>query len=162
MSPKGATGALCHNGSRARFDYGFALAPLEKTLQDGRRTMRVQERCYSGGYLGTSDPELVCSEADRAFFREVLRFPAVDAGEGWLIFALPPAEMAVHPADANGTHELYLMTDDVDAEIARLEAAGVECAAVEDRGYGLMTSIALPGGGSLGLYQPRHPLAHGG
>ena len=101
------------------------------------------------------------AEADRAFFKNVLRFPAVDAGEGWLIFALPPSELAVHPADTNGTHELYLMTDDVDAEIARLEAAGVECAAVEDRGYGLMTSITLPGGGSLGLYQPRHPLAHG-
>ncbi len=101
------------------------------------------------------------ADADRAFFREVLRFPSVDAGDGWLIFALPPSEMALHPADINGNHELYLMTDDVAAEIARLRAAGVKCTAVKDEGYGLMTSISLPGGGSLGLYQPRHALAHG-
>lgn len=77
------------------------------------------------------------------------------------IFALPPAEVAVHPSDENDVHELYLMTDDVAAEVARLAGAGVACEPVADRGYGLVTAIALPGGGKLGLYQPRHPLAHG-
>jgi hypothetical protein len=100
------------------------------------------------------------ADADRAFLHDVLKSPAVDAGDGWLIFALPPSEVAVHPADAGDTHELYLMTDDVKAEIARLKKAGVRCTPVSDRGYGLVTSITLPGGGSLGLYQPRHPLAH--
>lgn len=100
------------------------------------------------------------AEADRAFIRDMLQFPAVDTGDGWLIFALPPSEVAVHPADDNDTHELYLMTDDVKAEIARLQKAGVRCKPVSDRSYGLVTSIILPGGGSLGLYQPRHPLAH--
>jgi catechol 2,3-dioxygenase-like lactoylglutathione lyase family enzyme len=101
------------------------------------------------------------AEADRAFLRDVLKFKHVDAGQGWLIFALPPAEVGVHPSDKNGEHELYLMTDDVEAEIERLTAAGVVCDSVQDQGYGLVTALTLPGGGKLGLYQPRHPLAHG-
>ncbi|HYD86711.1 MAG TPA: hypothetical protein VEA80_04490 [Vitreimonas sp.] len=101
------------------------------------------------------------AEADRAFLRDVLKFDHVDAGDGWLIFALPPAEIGVHPHERNDVHELHLMTDDVAAETARLEAAGVACDPIQDQGYGLVTALTLPGGGKLGLYQPRHPLAHG-
>jgi catechol 2,3-dioxygenase-like lactoylglutathione lyase family enzyme len=101
------------------------------------------------------------AEADRAFLRDVLGFKSVDAGDGWLIFALPPGEVGVHPHDKNDEHELYLMTDDVEAEVARLKSKGVACDDIADQGYGLVTAIALPGGGKLGLYQPRHPLAHG-
>jgi predicted enzyme related to lactoylglutathione lyase len=99
------------------------------------------------------------AEADRAFFREVLEFPYVDAGHGWLIFALPPAEIAVHPDAANGRQEIYLMCDDVDATMTRLQARDVACDAVTDQGWGRLTHLTLPGGGKLGLYQPRHPLA---
>jgi catechol 2,3-dioxygenase-like lactoylglutathione lyase family enzyme len=96
--------------------------------------------------------------ADRAFFRDVLGFGSVDAGGGWLIFALPPAELAAHPADEGGRHELYLMCDDVNATVAELESKGVEITKpVSDEGFGLMTALRLPGGGELGLYEPRHP-----
>ena len=98
-------------------------------------------------------------EADRAFFRDVLEFPLVDAGHGWLIFALPPAEIAVHPADENGRHEIYLMCDDVDATVQALHSHAIGCEPVTDQGWGRLTRITLPGGGKLGLYQPRHPLA---
>jgi len=98
------------------------------------------------------------AEADRAFLRDVLELRSVDAGGGWLIFALPPAELAAHPADEGGHHELYLMCDDVYATIEELEAKGVEFSrSVSDEGFGLMTAIRLPGGGELGLYEPRHP-----
>jgi catechol 2,3-dioxygenase-like lactoylglutathione lyase family enzyme len=98
------------------------------------------------------------AEEDRAFFRDVLEFPSVDAGSGWLIFALPPAELAAHPADENGRHELYLMSDHLHTTIDELKAKGVEFSRpVSDEGFGLVTSIRLPGGGELGLYEPRHP-----
>jgi catechol 2,3-dioxygenase-like lactoylglutathione lyase family enzyme len=100
------------------------------------------------------------AEADRAFFCDVLGFRSVDAGGGWLIFALPPAELAAHPAD-EGRHELYLMCDDIEATVAELERKGVEFARpVSDEGFGLLTAIELPGGGELGLYEPRHPIPH--
>ena len=99
------------------------------------------------------------AEADRAFFQDVLQYPSVDAGGGWLIFKLPPAEVAVHPAEGAGTHELYLMCDDVNATVDDLKAKGVTCGPVSDEGWGLLTSIRLPGGGDLGLYEPRHPKA---
>ncbi len=99
------------------------------------------------------------ADADRAFFRDVLDYPHVDAGGGWLIFKLPPAEVAVHPAEDTGSHELYLMCDDVSATIEHLNAKGVICGPVSDEGWGLLTSIRLPGGGELGLYEPRHPKA---
>jgi predicted enzyme related to lactoylglutathione lyase len=96
------------------------------------------------------------AEEVRAFFRDVLEWESVDAGGGWLIFALPPAELAAHPGEPR--HELYLMCDDINATIAALEAKGVSTTGpVEDAGWGLLTAIALPGGGSLGLYEPRHP-----
>lgn len=96
------------------------------------------------------------AEADRAFFRDVLEYPHVDAGDGWLIFRLPPAEVAVHPTDGAPAHELYLMCDDITATVAELAAGGVTCAPVSDAGWGLLTRIRLPGGGELGLYEPRH------
>jgi catechol 2,3-dioxygenase-like lactoylglutathione lyase family enzyme len=100
------------------------------------------------------------AEGVRAFLADTLGFPSVDAGGGWLIFALPPAELAAHPAQAPG-HELYLMCDDVHATVEELEAKGVEFASpITDEGFGLMTSVRLPGGGELGLYEPRHPVPH--
>jgi catechol 2,3-dioxygenase-like lactoylglutathione lyase family enzyme len=99
------------------------------------------------------------AEADRKFFRDILHFPTVDAGHGWLIFALPPSEAAFHPAEANGRHELYLMCDDLKMTIASLKSANVECSAPHEERWGILTSITLPGGGSVGLYEPRHPRA---
>src|SRR4051794_23722226 len=103
-------------------------------------------------------------EADkiRVFFRDVLGRPSVDAGHGWLIFALPPAELGVHPTDENTPpkHELYLMCDDIHATIAELKTKGVEFAhEVSNQGFGLVTAIRLPDGQAIGLYQPRHPTA---
>jgi catechol 2,3-dioxygenase-like lactoylglutathione lyase family enzyme len=99
------------------------------------------------------------AEADRRFFRDVLRFSAVDAGHGWLIFALPPAEAAFHPAEDNGRHELYLLCDDLKAEMASLAQRGVTCSPVKKERWGSITRIELPGGATLGLYQPSHPTA---
>ena len=96
----------------------------------------------------------------RAFFRDVLEFPWVDAGNNWLIFALPPAELGVHPTEDEPEHELYLMCDDVVATVKHLTGKGVEFSRpIADQGFGLATSIRLPGGGELGLYQPKHPTA---
>jgi len=95
-------------------------------------------------------------DADRAFFRDVLGLPSIDVGEGWLIFGLPPAEVAVHPSDRNDVHELYLMCSDIRALTAAMRKRGIECGEVEDRGWGLLTQLTLPGGGKLGIYQPRH------
>jgi predicted enzyme related to lactoylglutathione lyase len=94
----------------------------------------------------------------RSFFADVLGLPFTDAGGGWLIFALPPAELAVHPADGNGRHELYLMCDDIHATLAELRGKGVEVAReVSDQGWGLLASVRLPDGGELAVYEPRHP-----
>jgi catechol 2,3-dioxygenase-like lactoylglutathione lyase family enzyme len=103
--------------------------------------------------------------ADRAFLEDVLGLASVDAGEGWLVFALPPAELAAHPASADGGgYDLYLMCDDVEATVRELEAKGVEFSGdVTRQRWGLITAIELPGGGRLGLYEPLHasPLLHG-
>jgi hypothetical protein len=96
------------------------------------------------------------AEADRAFFRDVLQYESVDAGHGWLIFALPPAELAVHPSEENDAHELYFMCDDVQAFITAMNAKKVECSPVEEQRWGSITRITLPGGGKLGVYQPKH------
>jgi catechol 2,3-dioxygenase-like lactoylglutathione lyase family enzyme len=98
--------------------------------------------------------------AARAFFREVMGFPSVDAGEGWLIFGLPPAELAAHPAEGGegGRHELYLMCDDIHGTVADLKSKGVEFTGEPvDHGWGILVSLRIPGGGEMGLYQPRHP-----
>ena len=99
------------------------------------------------------------AEADRAFFRDVLKFKYVDAGHGWLIFALPPAEAAIHPSDGGSAHELYFMCDDLKAEMASLAQRGVKCSKVEEQRWGSITKMQLPGGGEVGLYQPKHPTA---
>jgi hypothetical protein len=95
-------------------------------------------------------------DADRAFLRDVLKLTNVDVGDGWLIFGLPPAEVAVHPADENDRHEFYFMCDDVEAFSAEMKEQGIACDAAKDMGWGLLTGLTLPGGGKLGIYQPRH------
>lgn len=100
------------------------------------------------------------AEKARAFFRDVMKLPSVDAGRGWLIFGLPPAEVAAHPAEGEeaGTHELYFMCDDIKKTVAELKAKGVEFTKpVSDQGWGLLTTLKIPGGGEIGLYEPRHP-----
>ena len=95
-------------------------------------------------------------DADRDFLRDVLRLPNVDVGDGWLIFGLPPAEVAVHPSGKNNVHEFHLMCDDVEVFVSEMREHIVETAPVKDEGWGLLTEISLPGGGKLGVYQPRH------
>jgi catechol 2,3-dioxygenase-like lactoylglutathione lyase family enzyme len=98
-------------------------------------------------------------DADRAFFRDVLDYPYVDAGGGWLIFKLPPAEVAVHPGDDPSLHELYLMCDDLDTTMTELSAYGVRCTAITEAGWGRLSKFRLPGGGDVGIYEPQHPRA---
>jgi predicted enzyme related to lactoylglutathione lyase len=122
------------------------------------RSSRKENKVVNGVHalIYTTD-----AEGTRAFFRDVLRLSSVDAGDGWLVFALPPAELAAHPASEDGRHELYFMCDDVHATVEELEGRGVEFTKqIADEGWGLVTSIAMPGGGELGLYEPRHPTAH--
>ena len=95
-------------------------------------------------------------EADRTFLRDVLHLPNVDVGDGWLIFGLPPAEVAVHPSSKNDLHEFYLMSDDIDAFVVQMKKSRIACGPVRDMGWGLLSQLALPGGGKLGVYQPRH------
>lgn len=94
--------------------------------------------------------------ADRAFLRDVLDIPCIDSGGGWLIFKLPPAELGIHGHEANDVHKLYLMTDDLDAEMASLAEKGVTCDEPQAASWGRFTAVPLPGGGKLGLYEPRH------
>ena len=96
------------------------------------------------------------TEADRAFLRDVLELPNVDVGDGWLIFGLPPAEVAVHPAEKNDVHEFFLMCDDIEVFSAEMKKHNVVCDPVQDAGWGLLTKLTLPGGGKLGIYEPRH------
>ena len=101
---------------------------------------------------------LFSKQADevRAFFRDVLGFESVDAGSGWLIFALPPSEVAVHPAEETEHQEMYLMCDSIDAFIAEMKRHNITCSEPRNMGWGVLTQITLPGGGKLGVYQPRH------
>ncbi|HXR54663.1 MAG TPA: VOC family protein [Acidimicrobiales bacterium] len=110
------------------------------------------------------------AEKARAFFRDVLLLPSVDAHDGWLIFKMPPAELGIHPAgeaggpasgSPSGHHELFLMCDDIEATVADLEAKGVEFTSpVANQGFGLLTRLRVPGAGEIGLYQPRHLTAY--
>ena len=100
----------------------------------------------------SSDPD-----SDRAFLRDVMKLENVNAGEGWLIFALPPSEVAVHPGDMNNVHELYLICEDVAEFVGEMRLQNVICSEVQDKGWGLLTELTLPGGGKLGVYQPKHP-----
>jgi catechol 2,3-dioxygenase-like lactoylglutathione lyase family enzyme len=96
------------------------------------------------------------ADADRDFFKDVLGLPGVDVGGGWLIFGLPPSEVAVHPSEGDQSHELYLMCEDIQAFVAAVAGRGLGCSPVENQGWGLVTELSLPGGGKLGVYQPRH------
>jgi hypothetical protein len=96
------------------------------------------------------------ANADKAFFKNVMKFGHVDVHDGWLIFKLPPSELAVHPSDENDLHQFYLMTDDLDADMAALKKSGVPCEDATQQSWGRVTHFRLPGGGTLGLYQPRH------
>jgi hypothetical protein len=96
------------------------------------------------------------SDADRAFLRDIVKLTHVDVGGGWLIFGLPPSEIAVHPADDGGTHELYLMCDDIERFCEQMAMHGIATTTVQNAGWGLLTQVTLPGGGKLGVYQPRH------
>jgi catechol 2,3-dioxygenase-like lactoylglutathione lyase family enzyme len=116
--------------------------------------MSLEEHMISGAHVVITSTN---AEADRAFFRDVLGFNHVDAGHGWLIFALPPAEAAFHPGGENGHHALYLMCDDLKAEMAALARKNVVCSEVQEARWGSITRITLPGGGGLHLYQPKHP-----
>ena len=112
------------------------------------------DRLITGAHtiIESNDPD-----ADRVFFRDVLGFDSVDAGEGWLIFALPPAELAIHPG-SNGRHELYMMCSDLDATLRELKSRGVQIdAQIHEQPWGRLASITLPGGGELSVYEPRHP-----
>ena len=95
-------------------------------------------------------------DADRDFLRDVLKLPHVDVGHGWLIFGLPPSEIAVHPGEKNGAHELYFMCDDIEAFVAAMKARDVVCGPLQNQGWGMLTQLTLPGGGTVGVYQPRH------
>jgi hypothetical protein len=95
-------------------------------------------------------------DADRAFLRDVLRFPGVDVGGGWLIFGLPPAEVAIHPSEKNNIHEFYLMCDDAETFISEMQKRNIKCSPLQNQGWGVLTTISLPGGGKLGVYEPRH------
>ena len=100
------------------------------------------------------------AEADRAFIRDTLGFGGVDAGDGWLIFGLPGAELAIHPTDGDSSHELYLMCNDIETQVQQLRADGVEITQeIVDRGWGVLASFRLPGGSELSVYEPRHPVA---
>jgi hypothetical protein len=102
--------------------------------------------------LYSSDPE-----ADTAFFKNVLKFPNVDAGSGWLIFGLPPSEIAIHPANESGMQEFYLLCDDIQAFVKEMTAHHISCSAIQTQRWGLITQLTLPGGGKIGVYEPRHP-----
>jgi hypothetical protein len=101
------------------------------------------------------------AEVDRSFFRDILGFKSVDAGHGWLIFAMPPTEASFHPSDEDDVHEFYFMCDDLKTEMASLAKKGVECSKVEEARWGSITKMRLPSGGNVGLYQPKHPTAVG-
>ncbi|PBC67431.1 hypothetical protein BX265_8034 [Streptomyces sp. TLI_235] len=120
----------------------------------------------SGGVGGILGAHIVLysrdAEADREFVRDVLGFPGVDAGGGWLIFKLPPAEVAVHPTEGEAAHELYLMCEDITALLAELRTRGVEIAREpSEQRWGVLAAVRLPSGAELPLYEPRHPTAHG-
>ncbi|MEU7036172.1 VOC family protein [Streptomyces sp. NPDC046237] len=113
---------------------------------------------FSGAHVILYTPD---ADADRAFLKEVLGFEHVDAGRGWLIFKLPPAEVAVHPTEGAPKHEFYLMCDDITRTLTALRERGVETSEPSDQGWGLLATVRMPSGSELPLYEPRHPTAHG-
>jgi Glyoxalase/Bleomycin resistance protein/Dioxygenase superfamily len=151
---------------RARAVQRNNIASRRDRFQSALRTRRLASSSTTkveteGGRMITGVHAIVFSkdaEGVRELFQDVFGFPSVDAGDGWLIFGLPPAELAAHPTEGADHHELYLMCDDVHATVEELKARGVQLAhPVRDEAFGLLTAIVLPGGGELGLYEPRHP-----
>lgn len=146
------------HGGLERLPVGaVALPAAEQTRQRGVRVGAYPDHMITGGHVIIYSRD---AEADRAFFRDVLEYPHVDAGGGWLIFKLPPTEIAVHPTDGPETQELYLMCDDISATVKNLASKGVEFTqAVTDARWGRLTRFRLPGGGEVGMYEPRHERA---
>ena len=101
--------------------------------------------------LYSSDPE-----ADKEFFKNVLKFPHVDVGHGWLIFGLPPSEVAIHPANESGLHEFYLLCDDIHTFVKEMTEQNINCSEIQAQRWGLIILLSLPGGGKIGVYEPRH------
>jgi hypothetical protein len=95
-------------------------------------------------------------EADRSFFRDILKLSKVDVGDGWLIFGLPPSEVAFHPSSGNEGHEFYLLCDDINSFVSEMKNHNINCSAVQNMGWGMLSQLTLPGGGTIGVYQPRH------
>ena len=130
-------------------------APLLQRPRPARRDhlLLIDFGMITGAHsiIYSTDPE-----ADRNFFRDILKLTNVDVGHGWLIFGLPPSEVAVHPGEENDEHEFYLMCDDVNAFVAEMKTKNISCGEVQDMGWGVLTQLTLPGGGKLGVYQPRH------
>jgi hypothetical protein len=149
-------------GSRKPCNEGVSAVPFSLEVT-GRHALCGKPFCgFRPPMISGAHVILYSTDAasDREFFRDVLEFPHVDAGAGWLIFALPPSEVAVHPAEQSGSHELYLTCDDLPATIEALREKNVQCSAPVEREWGTLTTISLPSGSQLGLYQPKHPLAH--
>ena len=127
----------------------LADAAEGKRLETSRRKSTMLIGAHSIIY--STDPE-----ADRAFLRDILKLTHVDVGDGWLIFGLPPSEVAIHPAEANGEHEFFFMVDDAEGFIANMRRRNIDCSDAQDRGWGVITQLTLPGGGALHVYEPRH------
>jgi hypothetical protein len=129
------------------------LAKTSLVAETGTRHPTKETAMITGAHsiLYSRNPD-----ADRALLRDVLGLPHVDVGGGWLIFGLPPAEVAVHPSDSNDVHELYFMCDDIEAFAREMAARNIACGPVLNRGWGLLVEMALPGGGKIGVYEPRH------
>ena len=132
---------------RMRLRFGIDILAPDNTIRSGA------EYVINGAHsiVYSRDPE-----ADRAFFNDVLQLPNVDVGGGWLIFGLPPAEIAVHPTGGDATQELYLMCEDIQAFVAHMIEQQIACDEISDEGWGLLSRITRPGGSRLGVYQPRH------
>jgi hypothetical protein len=96
------------------------------------------------------------AQADKEFFKNILKFPNVDVGHGWLIFGLPPSEIAIHPSTENGPHEFYLLCDDIEAFVREMAGQKIVCSAIQQQRWGDVTHLTLPGGGQLGVYEPKH------
>jgi predicted enzyme related to lactoylglutathione lyase len=139
------------------------LRCLRGSLATGLRSIQPPLWPYAGSVITAVHTILYSHDAaaDRAFLRDILGLPNVDAGDGWLIFKSPPGEIAVHPTDGPSSHGLYLMCDDLDAQLADWQANGLEVTSPPtERGWGRLAEIRLPGGSLLGVYQPAHPTAY--
>ena len=151
MLPRSDMVVWVHRPILAGVFFGMYLAPHVYTPERG-----IIHPMISGSHIIIFSKN---AQADREFFRKVLKFPHADAGDGWLIFALPPAELAIHPAEENGSHELYLLCDDLKSTVKALKQKKVRCSASVEHEWGTIVMVKLPGGGKLGLYQPKHALA---